>query len=710
MSEQSRDVFDSAGWRYGMAIAACLLFLLLKLGFRRYLGDTVPFVLFFSAVMISAWFGGLGPGILATVVCTAFVGIYFLKQDLSFWGRVWPLVTFTAEGVSISVLSYSRQRVLLDRTTLLNRERAAREEAEQIGRRLIEALGNINAEMTQRKKSEESLRASETQVERQTRIFDTTLSSITDFAYILDRDARFVYVNKALLDLWGLKLEQAIGKDFFELKYPDELAGKLARQVREVFETKKVLTDETPYTNPSGATGFYEYIFSPVLAADGTVEVIAGSTRDVTERKRSEAQLRQIVAEREGLLSSERSARGEAERASRMKDEFLATLSHELRTPLNAILGWSQILASEKRSEADLADGLAAIERNARSQTQIIEDLLDMSRIISGKVRFHVQRVDLAPLVRLAVDTLKPAADAKGIRFQTVLDPEAGPVSGDPNRLQQIFWNLLSNSIKFTPRGGRVQVLLQRINSHIELNIIDTGEGIKPEFLPHVFDRFRQSDASTTRRHGGLGLGLAIVKQLVELHGGSVCAKSSGEGQGATFTVSLPMPVIHPEPEPSIERRHPGANDVPVSSVECPDIAGVKVLVLDDEPDARALVKRFLEDCSAVVILAASADEALEKVRTERPDVIASDIGMPTEDGYSFIRRVRALQPEQGGNTPALALTAYARAEDRIKAVMAGFQHHVSKPVAPAELIAMIASLAGRTQDGPGYTDEDGDD
>jgi len=941
MSIQSREDLDSPWWRYGIAIASSLFFLLLKLGLRRYLGDAVPFVLFFSAVMISAWFGGMGPGILSTLLCTAFAGLYFMGLQSNVWAKIWPLVTFSIEGLTISLLSDSRRRVLWDRTLLLQRERASREQAEQVGKQLNTALENINVEMAQRKHSEDSLRASEerrrlaldsaelgewhidpsnmlltadqrfrdifgittedidyaeafelvhpedrvrvteqlaeawqpdnpqpfsceyriirpdgsihwvfargranivqgesqpwivtfdgtvaditerkasenlastilesitdaffavnrdwrfnyvnpqaehmldrkpgdllgkllweeypglvgsefekvylaamndrvpgsltsfypdhdrwyevrvypspdgisiyfqdvsdskraeeehlrlsSEVQRQARIFDTTLSSITDFAYILDRDSRFRYVNKALLDLWGLPLEQAIGKDFFDLKYPDELAAKLAAQVRQVFETKKVLSDETPYTSPTGVIGYYEYIFAPVFAADGSVELIAGSTRDVSERKRIEAELRGVVAERESLLSSERSARGEAERASRMKDEFLATLSHELRTPLNAILGWSQILSGENRGQDDLAEGLAAIERNARSQTQIIEDLLDMSRIISGKVRFDVQRVDLVSVVRAAVDTLQPAASAKGIRLHAVLDPNAGPISGDPNRLQQVFWNLLNNSIKFTPRGGRVQVLLQRIDSHLEINVIDTGEGIKPEFLPFMFDRFRQSDASTTRRHGGLGLGLAIVKQLVELHGGTVRAKSPGEGQGATFTVSLPLTVIHSEPDLPQERVHPTLKTgIPIPLDQCADLAGIKVLVLDDEPDARALVKRFLEDCNAIAILAPSSEEAVEKVRTERPDVIASDIGMPEEDGYTFIRRVRALSPDQGGNTPALALTAYARSEDRIKAITAGFQCHISKPVEPAELIAMIASLAGRNRD-----------
>jgi CheY-like chemotaxis protein/nitrogen-specific signal transduction histidine kinase len=409
---------------------------------------------------------------------------------------------------------------------------------------------------------------------------------------------------------------------------------------------------------------------------------------DINDRKKAEGELAH-------LLDSERAARAEAERASRMKDEFLATLSHELRTPLNAILGWSQILTRGIDDKDELTEGLAIIQRNARAQTQIIEDLLDMSRIISGKIRLDVQRIDLAPLMQRAIQTVSPAAAAKGIRIHSVLDPLAGPISGDPSRLQQVFWNLLTNAVKFTAKGGRVQVLLERVNSHLEISVIDTGEGIRPEFLPHVFDRFRQSDATTTRTHGGLGLGLAIVKQLVELHGGTVRAKSPGPGQGATFVVSLPLTVIHPEADPHPERRHPTVGGVPLLPDACAKIEGLKVLIVDDEPDARALVRRLLEDCNAIVVAASSARDAFERFLQDRADVIVSDIGMPGEDGYSLIRRIRALGPHRGGNVPAVALTAYARAEDRMKAVMAGFQHHVAKPVEPAELITMIASVAG---------------
>jgi CheY-like chemotaxis protein/anti-sigma regulatory factor (Ser/Thr protein kinase) len=316
-------------------------------------------------------------------------------------------------------------------------------------------------------------------------------------------------------------------------------------------------------------------------------------------------------------------------------------------------------------------------------------------------VRLDVQRVDVAGVIRAAVETVRPAADAKGIRLQTVLDPHAGPVSGDPNRLQQVFWNLLSNAVKFTARGGRVHVTLERVNSQLEVSVTDTGEGIAAAFLPHVFDRFRQADASANRRHGGLGLGLAIVKQLVELHGGTVRVKSPGVGQGATFTVALPLMAVHPEPAGSdADRRHPTAQTAPavLAEEQCVRIAGVRVLVADDEADARGLVRRLLEDCDAIVETVGSAAEAYDRLRGGRFDVLVSDIGMPGEDGYSLLRRVRALPAEQGGRVPAIALTAYARAEDRMKAVLAGFQLHLAKPVEPAELITMVASVSGRTR------------
>ena len=451
---------------------------------------------------------------------------------------------------------------------------------------------------------------------------------------------------------------------------------------------------ELPYFVADGSQRMVRLIVLPITDETGRVVFLASTGSDITDLKRAESQ-------RDDLLQAERAARTAAERASLLKDEFLATLSHELRSPLNGILGWSQIMQKDKANTEIITQGLEVIERSARAQAEIIEDLLDMSRIVSGKVRLDVQRIDLSSVVQAAVETARPAAEAKGVRLQTVIDPLNGVwVSGDVNRLQQVLWNLLSNAVKFTPKGGRVQVLLERINSQLEISVIDTGEGIKPEFLPYVFDRFRQADASTTRRHGGLGLGLSIVRQLVELHGGSVAVKSNGLGHGSTFIVSLPLTVVHGYPETEAEHRHPRTASAGVTSVAV-EIKGVRVLVVDDERDARALLKRMLEDSQAVVTVAQSADEAIEFLRGGKFDVLVSDIGMPGEDGYSLIKRVRSLGAAGGGDIPAIALTAYARGEDRIRAVAAGFQMHIAKPVETVELITMIAGARGLSVSSP---------
>ena len=423
-------------------------------------------------------------------------------------------------------------------------------------------------------------------------------------------------------------------------------------------------------------------------AAGAAARLVAVAV-DVTDAKAADA-------ERAQLLEAERAARSEAERAGRLKDEFLATLSHELRTPLNAIVGWSVMLRGAKVGDDDLAEGMDAIERNARVQAQLIEDLLDVSRIIAGKLRLDVQHVELAPVVDAAVTAVLPAANNKGIRLQKVLDPRVAAVWGDPSRLQQVIWNLVSNAIKFTPKGGRVQVTVARVNSHVDLTVTDSGMGIPPEFLPHVFDRFRQADASTTRKFGGLGLGLAIVRHLVELHGGTVEARSDGPGTGASFVVRLPLKAMD-QPAAAAGGK-PAAGRTGFG--ECPDnpsLAGLRVLAVDDEPDARHLVKRILEQCDAVVTTAASVADALAALSAERFAVIVSDIGMPDQDGFDLIRQVRALPADAGGRTPAVALTALARVEDRRRALLAGFQIHCPKPVDPAELLAVVASVAGRT-------------
>jgi signal transduction histidine kinase len=408
------------------------------------------------------------------------------------------------------------------------------------------------------------------------------------------------------------------------------------------------------------------------------------------ELRDRQAELNRLASEREQFLASERAARSEAERLSHMKDEFLATLSHELRTPLNAIQGWTTVLLQTQRSRED-TQALQTIDRNVRAQARIIDDLLDMSRIVSGKIHLEVQPLHLHDVIEAALDAVRQSAEAKKIRLHTLLDSSIGLVRGDANRLQQVLWNLLSNAVRFTPAGGRISVVLERVNSHVEIVVEDTGMGIRAEFLPFVFDRFRQADSTITRRHRGLGLGLSIVKNLVEMHGGSVRVKSPGENQGSTFVVALPISHVRAEPPSGPELAV--ARD-PLDAVELPRLDGVRVLVVDDEPDGRALIARILEGRGAQPACAASATEALECFEREHFDVLLSDIGMPDMDGYELIRRLRARTPSTDRDRfAAVAVTAYARAEDRQRSLLAGYQMHLAKPIEARELIAGIANL-----------------
>jgi PAS domain S-box-containing protein len=418
---------------------------------------------------------------------------------------------------------------------------------------------------------------------------------------------------------------------------------------------------------------------SPVKGHAHGVSVV--EVTDLSERKRAER-------DREALLDSERAARAEAERASRLKDEFVATLSHELRTPLNAILGWAEMLRAAPRTPERLAHGLEVIERNARLQAQLISDLLDVSRIARGKLRLEATAVDLAAIVEGAIEGLRGTATAKGVTVNAGLAPLGAAVTGDGCRLSQVVSNLVSNAIKFTPAGGKVVVNLRPLGSSAELSVTDTGVGISAEFLPSLFERFRQADASAARQHGGLGLGLSIVKHLVELHGGRVHAESDGLGKGARFVVVLPM-------EGPERARDGGAHPTRVRVLTDTCLEGVSVLVVDDEPDAREIAQHVLEDCDALVATACSAEEALAVACAAPPDVVVSDISMPGVDGYQLMRRIRGL-PEPVCAVPAVALTAFARNEDRARALEAGFQMHLSKPVDPGELAAAVASLARR--------------
>ena len=453
-----------------------------------------------------------------------------------------------------------------------------------------------------------------------------------------------------------------------------------------------------------------------IYADNGTIVGMLGFVQDISTRKSNEETLRKQAEELRTLNESvtrlyqtATKARAEAEKAaaenerlyrqaeesSRLKEEFLATISHELRTPLSAILGWTRMLRMGQLSPENSAKALDTIERNARAQSQLVDDLLDVSRIITGKLRMDVRPSDPSSFIDAAVEAVRPAADAKGVRVQKVID--TGPISipGDPVRLQQVVWNLLSNAIKFTPRGGRVQIRSERVNSHLEIVVSDTGQGISPDFLPHVFDRFRQADQKTSRQHGGMGLGLAIVRHLVEMHGGTVSANSEGEGKGATFTVSLPIAPIY-QVDSSAGRVHPGARDLLPPNDITDRLDELKILVVDDEADTRELLRQGLEYCGATVSVAGSAAEAVEALMAQTPDILISDIGMPGVDGYDLIRQVRRLPATDGGKIPAIALTAYTRTEDRLQALRAGYDMHVPKPVELAELVAVAASVVRR--------------
>lgn len=743
-------------------------FTLVRLLLNPVIGEGVPFILYYLAVVLCAWYGKFWQGVIATVLSTI-IALYlfippadsFAVKDLSGWVQ---LIVYLISGVLISMLAESLHR--------------ARSRAEE-------------AEASAQKRKEE---------------FQVTLASIGDAVIATDIEARVTFMNSIAESLTGWKWTDAQGKPLEEVF---RILNEKSRQpvenpARKALEQGTIigLANHTILLNRNEQECSIDDSAAPIRDSNGELVGVVLVFRDITERKRAEGRLRESeerfrlatsagrvgvwdwdiinrrvswseslyaihglkheefdgtaeassslihpddyprvaeaiqralehdatyemefrlvrpggaiiwvhthgqlvrdaagrplrmlgitvdITERRELLAREQAARAEAQEANRMKDEFLATVSHELRSPLNGILGWVKLLQAKRLGEEDATRALDTIERNVRAQAKLIEDLLEVSRIITGKVRLDMQKVDLNRIIEVAADSIRPLARAKDIELQTTLDPSIGFISGDEQRLLQIVGNLLSNAVKFTPRQGQIDLRLCRAGSQAEIAVRDTGQGISPDFLPQVFDRFKQASTGSARSNGGLGLGLAIVRHLVELHSGTVEAESEGIGRGSTFRVRLPLAAASEEIETI---RKPGAE----TPFECkPMLDGVQILVLDDSKDARELIGVILCQCAATVVVADTPAKAREILATRPVDLILSDIEMPEEDGYAFIRSVRKMETDR--KIPAVALTAYVRSEDRSRALIAGFQYHLPKPVEPAELIAVVCNLTGR--------------
>ena len=559
-------------------------------------------------------------------------------------------------------------------------------------------FAKVTRDMTERRRAEEAIQHSEERLR-------LLMESVKDYAiYMLDRRGIVVTWNVGAERIKGYSAGEIIGQHFSRLYPEDEVrSGKCERELHDAEHLGR-FEDEGWRVRKDGSRFWANVVITPIRATDGTLHGFAKVTRDLSDRQHHEQQRLSLIRSEEARRAAEaneerlrvlaedaRAARDKAEEATRLKDEFLATVSHELRTPLNAILGWARLIQAGSVAPEKTSSAIDTIVRNAVAQNQIIDDLLDVSRIIAGQLRLDVDLVDINQVVTAAIDVVRPGAEAKGITLQWLLNPDAGIIKGDAGRLQQVFWNLLTNAVKFTPRGGRIHVMLHRQNSSVLVEVADTGKGITSDFLPRVFHRFTQQEATNSRTTGGLGLGLAIVKHLIELHGGTVEAHSDGHGTGATFVVKLPLAPVR------ASRSTPTIGVAPIEELSFPiELSGLNVLVLDDELDARELVEAVLRKAGAAVVLASNVAEAFELLRAQKPDVIVSDIGMPGEDGYFFIRRLRTLSREEGGRIPAVALTAYARPDDRRRALAAGFQNHAAKPVEPQELMFVIANLAGR--------------
>jgi PAS domain S-box-containing protein len=732
--------------RYGFAILCAVAAVAARWALAPLWGIQFPYLTLLPAVVVSARFGGLGPGLLCTGLGALAASYLWLDPigDLSVQslGDKVSMVVFLLVGAGMSALGEivrRRERYtaavmesLGDAFTVLDRDwrvrfvndeglrQARRPREEVLGRRLweifpellgsrfeTEARGSFRDMQPRRFEffypplggwadvqmypSPDGLAlyvqdiAAQKQVERVSSQLAAIVSSSDDAIVSKDLNGTIMSWNVAAERIFGYSSAEAVGRSITLIIPPDRLyeEDEVLRRIR---SGQTVDHFETVRRRKDGSLLPISLTVSPVRSPTGEIIGASKIARDITDRRRADEQ-------REELLAREQAARMEAEAASRAKDDFLTTLSHELRTPLNAVYGWAAMLKGGQLDQASTASAVDAIMRNANAQVQLIDDLLDVARISSGKLRLDPQRVDLTLVIKAAVDAIHPTALAKGVHIETDLAPPGVVVTGDPNRLQQIVWNLLSNAVKFTPREGRVEVRLRRVDTDAQIVVADTGAGITADLLPLVFERFRQGDSSSTRAHTGLGLGLTLVKHLAELHGGGVTAESPGPGLGSTFTVSLPLTPAFPARAP--ERLHPGPKLFEPPG-ELTRLDGLRVLTVDDDRDALGLMATILGRAGAKVESCVSARAAFAAFQDRPPDVLISDIEMPGEDGYTLIKRIRALDPDRGGRIPAIALTAYGRREDRLNAISSGYSMHVPKPVDPAELTTIVASLTGR--------------
>ncbi len=658
---------------FSSATVALLLVLLLHPLFEPNI-----LLLFFMPVVISSWYGSMKYGIIITLFSAIIVRCFFIIPGHTVVYRldsIVELIIFILNSTSISwliaelrnakhhleIIAQKQQKTEVELRSL-----AASDQQDALRKRLI---------------VEDTLRQREEEMRLIINIVPAHISYVdSQHCYRFHNKKYEEWFKLPESEIDGKHLREVLGESVYQSILPKVEAALSGKQI----------SYEAELPHPDGSNHITSVTYVPHINQQGEIEGFVALIQDITDRKLAEK-------DREMLLQWEQTARSQAEAANRTKDEFLATLSHELRTPLNAILGWIQLLKRRNFDQVTTSKALETIYRNSHALAQLIDDVLDVSRIIQGKLCLNIQPVELKTVIQSAVNSMTPAANAKEISIESSLDPSVGIVMGDVNRLQQVLWNLLSNAVKFTPKRGKVSIQVERIDNRVEIRVSDTGVGIHPEFLPHVFERFRQADSSTTRTHNGLGLGLAIVRHLVELHGGNVAVESPGINQGAVLIVNLPMKAVVVSPinktntlEHVVSTRK-AAKPVPI-------LAGLQLLVVDDEPDARHLIATIMADYGARVLTAASAQEAMMLLQEFQPNVLISDIGMPEEDGYVLIRRIRSLSAEQGGKIPAVALTAYARMEDRHQALLSGFHLHFPKPVNPTDLALVVANLVGRAE------------